>query len=158
VILIIDVLRKIITLDYGQLNVESQDLSWIPSNVVNVTWYESEGQIHYIDNENQHLYMEYITELGIYEQAIDIFNNEKQRLKDERIAEEEAKEAARDYWAELRILRDQKLFDCDWTQVSDSPLTVEQKTAWKMYRQQLRDLPKNTSDPKNPVWPVEPTT
>lgn len=35
--------------------------------------------------------------------------------------------------------------------------TEEAKQAWLDYRQALRDLPANTTDPENPVWPEAPT-
>lgn len=35
-------------------------------------------------------------------------------------------------------------------------LTDEQASAWASYAQTLRDLPENTADPVNPVWPVAP--
>jgi hypothetical protein len=53
----------------------------------------------------------------------------------------------------LRLERNQKLSESDWTQVPDAP--VDQQ-AWAVYRQQLRDLPDNTTDPRNPVWPTPP--
>jgi hypothetical protein len=34
--------------------------------------------------------------------------------------------------------------------------TEEAKQAWLDYRQALRDLPANTTDPENPVWPTPP--
>ena len=34
--------------------------------------------------------------------------------------------------------------------------TKEISDAWKTYRQALRDLPANTSDPINPTWPTKP--
>ena len=34
--------------------------------------------------------------------------------------------------------------------------TEEAKQAWLDYRQALRDLPANTVDPENPVWPTPP--
>jgi len=34
--------------------------------------------------------------------------------------------------------------------------TDEVKQAWLDYRQALRDLPANTADPENPVWPEPP--
>jgi len=41
---------------------------------------------------------------------------------------------------EVRQNRDAALSSSDWTQVTDSPLTAEQRSAWQMYRQTLRDL------------------
>lgn len=59
-------------------------------------------------------------------------------------------------WALLRAERDGRLAETDWTQLPDAPLTVEQVAAWRTYRQQLRDLPANTEDPRNPIWPTRP--
>jgi len=154
-IVIIDVLRRTIRVGDEELSVTPQDYTWIPSDVTNVRWYGTEGQIQYAANEDGNVLVESIKDLGIYEQAIEVFNNEKQRIADEK---EAAEEAARDYWEELRDLRDFKLSECDWTQIADVPLTEEQKTAWATYRQALRDLPANTEDPKNPVWPTAPTS
>jgi hypothetical protein len=57
----------------------------------------------------------------------------------------------------LRFERDKLLTSSDWTQSADSPLTDAKKTEWATYRQQLRDLPANTSDPANPTWPTPPS-
>jgi len=57
-------------------------------------------------------------------------------------------------WARLREERNIKLNETDWTQVPDAPSAGE--TAWATYRQALRDLPVNTSDPVNPTWPTKP--
>jgi hypothetical protein len=53
---------------------------------------------------------------------------------------------------ELRRVRDEKLAETDWWVVSDRTATAEQLA----YRQALRDLPANTTDPANPVWPTKP--
>lgn len=53
----------------------------------------------------------------------------------------------------LRYLRDQKLAETDWWAVGDRTMTDEQRT----YRQALRDLPSNTTDPRNPTWPTKPS-
>jgi hypothetical protein len=58
-------------------------------------------------------------------------------------------------WSEVRTIRNQYLSDCDWTQLSDSPLTIEQKTAWAEYRQELRDVTLQ-EDPFNIVFPTKP--
>ena len=56
-------------------------------------------------------------------------------------------------WSALRMRRSGMLKDTDWTQVPDAPVD---QAAWAAYRQQLRDLPANTVDPANPVWPDPP--
>lgn len=56
-------------------------------------------------------------------------------------------------WLELRLKRDRLLQSSDWTQVPDAPVD---QAAWAAYRQALRDLPSNTQDPRNPVWPTPP--
>jgi hypothetical protein len=56
----------------------------------------------------------------------------------------------------LRNQRNELLSKCDWTQVVDSPLTVEQKTAWATYRQALRDVTKQSGFPTNVNWPTQP--
>ena len=53
----------------------------------------------------------------------------------------------------LRLERNLRLAETDWRASSDLTLS----DAWKTYRQALRDLPANTSDPKNPTWPSEPS-
>lgn len=57
-------------------------------------------------------------------------------------------------WDDLRKARNQRLERCDWTQVPDAPVD---QAAWAAYRQALRDLPANTTDPLNPPWPTKPT-
>lgn len=45
-------------------------------------------------------------------------------------------------WAYLREVRNKKLAACDWRMtVSDRPISTEERDAWALYRQQLRDLP-----------------
>ena len=55
----------------------------------------------------------------------------------------------------LRRQRDKLLLECDWTQLSDAPLSEEKKQEWANYRQQLRDLPE-TVDINNIVYPEKP--
>ena len=54
----------------------------------------------------------------------------------------------------LRMRRNKLLAESDWTQSRDVFLSNDEE--WKTYRQQLRDLPKNT-DPMNPEWPIKPS-
>tara|TARA_E500000318_G_C3527550_1_gene199041 strand:- start:799 stop:1041 length:243 start_codon:yes stop_codon:yes gene_type:complete len=41
----------------------------------------------------------------------------------------------------LRDRRNDKLFESDWTQMPDCPLSESKKQEWAEYRQLLRDLP-----------------
>ena len=59
-------------------------------------------------------------------------------------------------WVELKNRRNGSLLDSDWTQGNDAPLTDAKKQEWATYRQDLRDLPANTTDPANPAWPEPP--
>lgn len=59
--------------------------------------------------------------------------------------------------AEARRQRDVRLRACDWTQVSDAPLTVEQRAAWAAYRQALRDMPEQPGFPDAIDWPQLPS-
>lgn len=60
-------------------------------------------------------------------------------------------------WASIRSKRDRLISSTDWTQMTDTPLTAEQKSTFATYRQALRDLPQSTGDPDKIVWPEMPT-
>ena len=60
-------------------------------------------------------------------------------------------------WSALRTKRTQLLSDTDWEVVKHKELGTNIPAALKTYRQELRDLPANTSDPANPTWPVKPS-
>lgn len=55
-------------------------------------------------------------------------------------------------WTNLRTKRNQLLAETDYLALSDVTLSTEMTT----YRQALRDLPANTTDLANPVWPTKP--
>ncbi len=52
----------------------------------------------------------------------------------------------------LRRERNRLLAETDYLALADSTLTDEMRA----YRQALRDLPANTADPANVVWPTKP--
>ena len=52
----------------------------------------------------------------------------------------------------LRSRRNRLLAETDYLALVDSTLTDEMRE----YRQALRDLPANTTDPANPTWPTKP--
>lgn len=56
-------------------------------------------------------------------------------------------------WVKIRTRRNKLLSASDYTQLGDSP---RDKRAWAIYRQELRDLPQNMTDPFDVVWPQEP--
>lgn len=80
-------------------------------------------------------------------------------MTSEEIAEREA--YARDVLPgiqleELRRERDRRLAETDWVITMHKEKGTNIPAAWKTYRQALRDLPANTEDPANPVWPTKP--
>lgn len=60
-------------------------------------------------------------------------------------------------WDDVRTHRNMLLAQCDWTQISDAPLSPEQKSAWRGYRQALRDITETYETPEAVVWPSQPT-
>ena len=75
------------------------------------------------------------------------------------IAELQAKDAASAAAAlegrksEVRMMRNQLLLACDWTQIPDC--TVD-KQAWATYHQALRDITKQEGFPDSVQWPTQP--
>ena len=59
----------------------------------------------------------------------------------------------------MKAERRDRLYESDWTQGEDSPLSTEKKAEWATYRQALRDLPDshtNIISIDDVVWPEEP--
>jgi hypothetical protein len=56
-------------------------------------------------------------------------------------------------WEEIRLIRNQLLAECDWTQLSDVSQII--KDLWTVYRQELRDIT-NQQNPFNIEWPIKP--
>ena len=78
-------------------------------------------------------------------------HNDSQPTADELQAEVDRLNAAQPM-AELRKERNLRLAETDYLALSDATLSTDMRT----YRQALRDLPANTSDPTNPTWPIKP--
>ena len=53
----------------------------------------------------------------------------------------------------VRTSRNDKLKDCDWTQITDA---TADKTAWAIYRQALRDVTTQAGFPQTITWPDAP--
>lgn len=79
-----------------------------------------------------------------------VIDGQAQRKADVVIEQQEVDKA----WIEVRNNRNLLLQGSDWTQVPDAPVN---SATWAVYRQQLRDLPANTEDPREVTWPVPPS-
>ena len=65
-------------------------------------------------------------------------------------------------WTDIRGIRDEKLFSCDWAVLPDSPLSESDLTTAKTYRTNLRNIPQtaNTAtiySPDDITWPTTPS-
>ena len=58
--------------------------------------------------------------------------------------------------ASLKLERSRQLFETDWTQALDAPLSEEERAAWRVFRQGLRDLTSQPGFPWDIVWPTPP--
>lgn len=67
--------------------------------------------------------------------------------------EEEVAALAVSAAASVRSVRNRRLAESDWTQVSDAPVD---KAAWAAYRQELRDITAQAGFPHSVVWPTKP--
>jgi hypothetical protein len=79
----------------------------------------------------------------------------QQWLVVEQTAEEKAETDKRKA-GETRFKRNQRLAATDWTRLDDAPLTTEQRAAYAVYRQQLRDLTNQPGFPWEIPWPIQP--
>ena len=71
--------------------------------------------------------------------------------------DDEAKAAKDEEQAKsVRTQRTEKLRDCDWTQLDDTPMSNTQKADWATYRQALRDVPDQAGFPFDIEWPTQP--
>lgn len=59
-------------------------------------------------------------------------------------------------WNLIRQYRNELLARCDWTQLPDVALTIEEKLAWGEYRQRLRDIPNDFVYADDVVLPEAP--
>jgi hypothetical protein len=58
-------------------------------------------------------------------------------------------------WSWIRYVRRGWLAWSDWTQVTDAPLSDEERVAWQQYRKELRDVP-DAADPEDAAVPKPP--
>lgn len=60
-------------------------------------------------------------------------------------------------WEAVRVDRNGRLAESDWTALADSPLSEVEEAAWFAYRQSLRDVPQDHDDPTDITWPEPPS-
>lgn len=164
-----------LTFPHGRVvDIKDEYLTFIPSNLLVLYWYDKYGEIVYSDGTG-----DIINQLDNYDQYVKLFEDELERCKIEnerkRKEDEEKKKleyellqeqinANRDFWSEFRRARNKRLAWSDWSQLSDVSLTDEKKELWVDYRQKLRDLTNVIEDPKplvldfyHPDWPEMPS-
>ncbi len=139
---------------------DSLSMSSVPDNIHALQWNETKGHIEFNDNTPNQI----ITELPLWVNdclaAWETANtNELNRINElnKSITSDPIVYSDQEKLAYIRLQRDKRLADCDWTQLSDTPASVN-KEAWANYRQLLRDLP-NQSDLNldMPNWPIPPS-
>ena len=57
-------------------------------------------------------------------------------------------------WDIIRAGRNFKLLETDWVFTPDSP--IQDKQPWIAYRQALRNIPQNFTNPEDVIWPTKP--
>ena len=140
--------RHISGLDKSEGNNEFLNtLGWVPLNETNVT-----------PNRDQKLDTDVITinkDGDGNPVSVDLVHRVKNLTNEEKTARDESHIMA------LRFLRTEKLEECDWTMISDSPLLDSQKAEWISYRQALRDMPETADMTKwgtdDWAWPTRPS-
>ena len=83
--------------------------------------------------------------------------NEIEFSEDAEAIERDRLNAIQTRWDQLRYERNIRISNTDWVMLSDISMTTEKKEEWVTYRQALRDLPSNTTDPENITWPNTPS-
>lgn len=61
-----------------------------------------------------------------------------------------------DFKEQIRTKRNELLTESDFAVLPDSPFTAEQRAAWAIYRQALRDVPQQEGFPFNVIFPEIP--
>ena len=147
----ISIIREDKTVIKDGIGIDGLTLSSFPSDVWAVQWDSTtkKGTV-----EKNDLSVSTITSISDFQSFIDEFDAKKAEI-DKAMASSPLTDEEK--LANFRIERTRRLNICDWTQLPDSPLSSTKKAEWATYRQALRDLPANTSDPEKPTYPTEPS-
>ena len=118
----------------------NQNLQVVESDVIDMN--SSNADIHVEVEDNEEYYAEstqYIKDDGPLILDEELFAEHRQTK-----------------WNEIRALRNSLLDKSDWTQMPDVTLTDSDSTAWTTYRQELRDMIDEDSNPFAVTWPEKP--
>ncbi len=63
-----------------------------------------------------------------------------------------------DLWNKIRDTRTRYLKNTDWTQLPDVNISREKVQEYVVFRQQLRSITDDFSDPSQVIWPTIPTS
>lgn len=94
-----------------------------------------------------------ITEIPFWGILIDSFPAMEQQF----LTMDESEVTNEQWWVVAKWWRNALLNESDWSQVADNSLTASQRELWRQYRQELRDLSDNYTDPKQIVFPDLPS-
>lgn len=75
----------------------------------------------------------------------------------EELTQAEKDEATEQQAARMRRERTERLFQSDWTILPFTPVPAEDQLIWAKYRQDLRDITKQSGFPWSVVWPTPPS-
>jgi len=115
-------------------------LAKIDNNGINEGFYDSEIHLKIPDGCIE------ITE----EKWMDLLNNPNQRWSGKKWVKYDLESTITDEqrWEKFNNIRSGMLSDSDWTQMPDSPLSMEKKAEWATWRQLVRDIPNSFPIPK----------
>jgi hypothetical protein len=94
-----------------------------------------------------------ITEIPFWAVFTDCFPDNHDQLMEQ----DQSSITDEQWWSIAKWWKNALLNESDWSQVSDNSLSEEQRAAWREYRQELRDISNNFTDPKKIVFPDLPS-
>lgn len=103
------------------------------------------------NNSGCEVVLEVDKSLEVYPECTKYIGSNLQIINQEKFDEERANK-----WNEWRLIRNNLLVESDWTQLPDVTLTDEAKAAWLEYRQALRDMIDEDTNPFAVIWPEKP--
>lgn len=109
------------------------------------------GNISNRNNSECEVILEVDETLELYPECTKYIGSNLQIIDQEKFNKERANK-----WNEWRLIRNNLLAESDWTQLADVTLTDEAKAAWLEYRQALRDMIDEDTNPFAVEWPEKP--